>query len=314
MEKATMIGNSAQLERSSGSSQSGVWLVALGATLWGVDPLFRILLLESLTSTQIVLIEHLLLLAYALPVLWIHRAELRGLALRHVLALLFISWGGSAFATIMFTAAFADGNPNTVLLLQKMQPLFAIIMARIVLKETWSKSFLLLLPLALAGTYLLTFNGLVPLSQLTGVAAVSGLLSLGAAALWGGSTVMGRLLLDRMRFETVTALRFVLALPVLFAVTWTEGAGWQEAIQRADWAEVTGSLLLQAFLPGLLSLLLYYRGLSNTKASYATLAELAFPAVGVLVNWLVFHQNITISQFIGFILVWLTLLLLSRQR
>ncbi|OXM84360.1 DMT family transporter [Paenibacillus rigui] len=296
------------------SNRSGVWLVALGAALWGVDPLFRILLLKFFTSSQIVLLEHLLLLVYSVPVLWLQRKQIRGLNLRHIGALLFISWGGSAIATIMFTTAFAHGNLNGVLLLQKLQPLFAILMARWILKERLPARFFGFVLMALVGTYLLTFGVSLPFEQMSDVAAIGGLLSIGAAALWGGSTVMGRLLLDKMPFESVTALRFTLALPLLFFTTWSGGGAWNLPVQTSDWLAVSGNLLLQAFLPGLLSLLLYYRGLSGTKASYATLAELFFPAIGVLVNWLVFHQNVTAAQIVGFLLIWFMLYNLSRQQ
>src|SRR5262245_29670027 len=106
----------------------GIWYVELGATLWGLDQLFRILLLKDFTSAQIVILVHLLLPCYALPVFIKLRKTLSGkLTLAVIGALLFISWGGSAIATVLFTSAFAHGNPNAVLLLQKLQPLFAII-------------------------------------------------------------------------------------------------------------------------------------------------------------------------------------------
>ncbi len=37
---------------------------------------------------------------------------------------------------------------------------------------------------------------------------------------------------------------------------------------------------------GVVSLFIYYRGLKDTKASVATLAELGFPMAAVLVNWI----------------------------
>lgn len=314
MEKGITIGRPVTLEHAGSSTRSGIWLVAVGAALWGIDPLFRILLLKYFTSSQIVLFEHLLLMLYAVPVLWLHRGELRDLKASHVMALLFISWGGSAIATIMFTSAFAHGNPNAVLLLQKLQPLFAILMARMILKESLPARFALLLVMALAGTYLLTFGLASPLASLSGMAAMAGLLSIGAAALWGGSTVMGRLLLGKMQFETVTALRFACALPLLAAITSLDGSRLQPLAEAGDWGPVLGNLLLQAFLPGLLSLLLYYRGLAGTKASYATLAELFFPAVGLLINWVVFHQPVTAAQIAGFVLIWIVLVQLSKQR
>lgn len=314
MEKVLPIHPSVHQSESKAGSRKGVWLVALGAALWGLDPLFRILLLKYFTSTQIVLIEHVLLLFYSVPILWIYRKSLGGLKLRHIGALLFISWGGSAIATIMFTSAFAHGDLNGVLLLQKLQPLFAILMARWILKEQLPARFLILVVMALAGTYLLTFGATFPFDGLSNFGLIGGLLSIGAAALWGGSTVMGRLLLDKMPFEAVTALRFTLALPLLFATAWIGGESWNLPTQTTAWIAVSVNLLLQAFLPGLLSLLLYYKGLSGIKASYATLAELFFPAIGVLVNWLVFQQNITLAQAAGFLLIWFMLFQLSRQQ
>lgn len=290
------------------------WLVVIGAALWGVDPLFRILLLKSLTSTQIVMLEHVILFFIAAPVLWRRRAELRGIRLLHIGALLFLSWGGSAIATILFTQGLANGNLNAVLLLQKLQPLIAIVMARYLLKEKLPRMFGLLLIVAIGGTYLLTFGWTIPFSGVGDFAQIGSLLSIGAALLWGGSTVMGRFMLGKMSYETVTSLRFILALPLLFIVMITEGEGWSFPSAMQDQALVILNLLLQALLPGLLSLLLYYKGLSAIKASYATIAELSFPMVGVLINWVVFQEMITSAQLIGFVMIWSTLFIISRQQ
>lgn len=294
-------------------SRSGFWLVVLGAALWGVDPLFRVILLKSLTSAQIVLIEHIIIALIAFPVLWKNRAELKGLNWRQGGALLFIAWGGSAVATILFTTALSSGDLNAVLLLQKMQPLFAIILASLLLREKLPRYFFGLLLLALLGTYLLTFGFTVPIGHWSDFVQVGSLLSLGAAALWGGSTVMGRMMVGHMKYETVTSLRFILALPLLLAIAWNEGAAWNLPAGTSQIAAVSLNMLGQALLPGLLSLLVYYKGLTTTKASVATLAELSFPMVGVLVNWVAFQQMITPAQVCGFVLIWATLFIISRQ-
>lgn len=294
-------------------SKSGFWLVVLGAALWGVDPLFRIILLKSMTSTQIVLLEHIVIALIVAPILWKNRQELRGLRMRHAVALLFISWGGSALATILFTMGLGNGNLNAVVLLQKLQPLFAIIMARIILKERLPKNFSVLFPLALIGTYLLTFGFEIPVGHWKDFIEVGSLLSLGAAALWGGSTVMGRLMVGQMKYETVASLRFILALPLLLVITWGEGGVWNLPHESNALMAVTLNLLGQALLPGLLSLLVYYKGLTTTKASVATLAELSFPMVGVLINWIVFDIVLTQTQIFGFVLIWIALFAISRQ-
>ncbi|NMO95150.1 DMT family transporter [Paenibacillus lemnae] len=301
-------------DKAGSRARGGFWLVVLGAALWGVDPLFRIILLNNMTSSQIVLLEHLIIALIAAPVIWKNRVEFKGIGWRHVGALLFISWGGSGIATILFTMGLSSGNLNVVLLLQKLQPLFAIILASLILKEKLPRHFAMLFLVAMAGTYLLTFGLALPIGHWSEVVQLGSLLSLGAAALWGGSTVMGRLMVGRMKYETVTSLRFVLALPLLSVITWTEGAAWNlPAAGTSDMALVILNLAGQALLPGLLSLLIYYKGLTTTKASVATLAELSFPMVGVLINWIVFREMITYAQTAGFLLIWLSLYLISRQ-
>lgn len=295
---------------------SGVWYVALGATLWGLDPLFRILLLKSFTSAQIVFLEHLLLACYALPILVKYRKSLIGkLSLGVIGALLFISWGGSAIATILFTAAFSHGNANAILLLQKLQPLFAIILARVMLKETLPSKFFAYIAVALLGTYLLTFGFSSPEMGLKDLGTISCLFSILAAGLWGGSTVMGKFLLqNKLDFPIVTSLRFLLAIPLLTVVLIASGDAWHVTGTSDALTLIGVNLLFQAFFPGLLSMLLYYKGLTSTKAFFATLAELAFPAVGICVNWLVFGQKLTVGQLAGFIVIWLTLWVMSRNQ
>ncbi|OAS15385.1 multidrug transporter [Paenibacillus oryzisoli] len=318
MENAVKFNSKGAASQGLGSrtnGMSGIWYVALGATLWGLDPLFRILLLKSFTSAQIVFIEHVLLAIYAVPVLLKYRRTLLGkLTLGVIGALLFISWGGSAVATILFTAAFSHGNANAILLLQKLQPLFAIILARVLLKETLPSKFFNYIGVALLGTYLLTFGFGLPGMGMKDLGTISCLFSILAAVLWGGSTVMGKYLLQKkLEFPVVTSLRFLLALPLLTIVLLASGDHWRLNGSSSELAIIAVNLLFQAFFPGLISMLLYYKGLSSTKAFFATLAELAFPAVGVCVNWLVFGQTLTLGQLLGFILIWLTLWFMSRQ-
>ncbi|MNP49697.1 EamA-like transporter family protein [compost metagenome] len=120
-------------------------------------------------------------------------------------------------------------------------------------------------------------------------------------------------MVGQMKYETVTSLRFILALPLLMAFTWNEGAAWTLPTGAGPLSLLSINLLVQALLPGLLSLLVYYKGLTTTKASVATLAELSFPMVGVFVNWIILGQIVTTAQIVGFILIWLALFVISRQ-
>jgi len=72
--------------------------------------------------------------------------------------------------------------------------------------------------------------------------------------------------------------------------------------------------LALALLPGLFAMLLYYRGLASTPASMATLAELAFPITGVLVNLFLVtpRQTITAYQVAGIVILWAAIAVLDR--
>ncbi|MGH2459362.1 MAG: EamA family transporter, partial [Chloroflexota bacterium] len=170
---------------------SGPIMVAFGAMLWGADGVLRVPLTRSMAAPAIVLDEHILLACYALPAILLSIAALRKLRATEWLALIGISWGGSALATVLFTLAFETGNPTTVILLQKVQPLFAIILARLLLGEPLSRRFWPWFVLAMAGTYLVSFGTLAPFGGLGQAQAITAALALGAAALWGSATVFG---------------------------------------------------------------------------------------------------------------------------
>ncbi len=299
--------------KSHSSSASSLWWIAFGAALWGLDGVFIVSLLHHFSSTQIVFLEHTLLFLFAVPVLLVKRRELRRFNLGDWLAVLFIAWGGSALASIFFTLAFQYGNVNVVLILQKLQPLFAVLLAAWMLRERLRIRYWVLFAVAVIGAYLLTFGFQIPVSHAGTKNLLGGVLALTAAALWGGSTVMGKRLVDKASFTTVTALRFAVALPLLTVIVASQQPSVPVMMHAFDIGSVWFNLLYQTLVPSLISLLIYYRGLGHVRASQATLAELAFPATGLLVNWLFLHQTFTPGQWLGFIIVWLAIGQLTRM-
>jgi drug/metabolite transporter (DMT)-like permease len=79
----------------------------------------------------------------------------------------------------------------------------------------------------------------------------------------------------------------------------------------SGFAAEPGRVILLALIPGLLALLLYYRGLTGTKASYATLAEISFPASAVILNWAFLGVGVSANQILGFALLWGAILFLA---
>jgi drug/metabolite transporter (DMT)-like permease len=261
----------------------------------------RVPLLEVASPSQIVLLEHLVLLLYSVPAVVLGWRFFRGLGMAQWISLLVIGWGGSALATLLFTKAFAVGNPTVVILLQKTQPLFAIVLAAVLLRERLGWAYWPCFAVAMIGAYLISFGNLDAFAALGSAELLAAALALGAALLWGSSTVLGRLVLKDMPFHALTGARLLLAAPLLVVIVVIQDAvgGLGSAF-----ASEPGRVILLALIPGLLGLLLYYRGLTGTRASYATLAELAFPATAVVLNWTFLGVGVSANQVLGFVLLW----------
>lgn len=273
--------------------------VAAGASIWGLDTLLRRPLTQQLASSQIVLLEHLILTVVLGPVLLRRRREWIKLRPVEWLAVLGIAWGGSALGSICFTEAVRLGNPTSAILLQKLQPLITALLAAAFLGEALGISFWGRLVVALGGAYLVSFGIHLPETRDIGMATS---FALAAAALWGSSTVLGRFMLAKVSFFTLTGLRILVAVPLLAGLAWSPGL-----MPRLD-ARQALSLLLLALLPGLAALLIYYRGLGHTRASRAAVAELCFPATATVLNWIFLGVRISLAQIAGFALLWSAIL------
>lgn len=276
--------------------KSAPWLIVIAALLWAVDAPFRKFLTQDLSSTTIVLMEHITIAILVFLFLFRYLRELKNLSWRQWVAVVFIAFGGSALATVFFTQSFRYVNPSVAILLQKVQPFVAILMAVAILKEKLSKWFWLWAVVGIFGAYLVTF----PELKITGLAFQGGTLgvvfALLAAFFWGGSTVFGRYVLQKVSFQAMTAVRFLAALVFLFLLSGYYGT--ISEIGRAsgkDWLYV----FIIAVLAGFVSLFIYYRGLRYTPASIATIGELAFPVAAVAVNWIFLDAKLELGQILG---------------
>ncbi|SHE52089.1 DMT family transporter [Streptoalloteichus hindustanus] len=276
------------------SSADRTWLVACSAALWGTDGLLRKPLADALPAATVVFWEHVIVLVLLLPWLPAALRALRRCSPREWLAVVAIGAGSSAAATAMFTAAFRVGDAVTPLVLQKLQPVFAVLAAYVLLRERVRAGYFVFAVPALVGAWLLTFPD--PLDVRV-TAARAALLAVGAAALWAGGTVLGRYVSRSLAPREVTVLRFAAGLPAAAVVVWLQGAP-----VAVGWGNATGLVLL-AVVPGLLALSLYYLGLRSTPASRATLAELAFPATAAVIGVGVLGHHLTVTQWLGFALV-----------
>ncbi len=269
---------------------TGALLVTAAAVLWGTDALFRTDPARELDAATVVLWEHVVLVLVTGATLPAAVAALRRAGRRAVLAVAVVGVGSSAVATLLFTQAFRD-DLVTPVLLQKVQPLVAVVAAWLLLGERPRRAYGPFLLAGLVGAWLIAFRD--PL-QVSASELRPALLGLGAAVLWALGTVLGRYLAPSFAPRELTALRFAGGLAGSAVMAALLGA---DLSVRADQAPTIAAL---ALVPGLLALLLYYRGLRTTPAMVATLCELAFPLTAALVPVLFLGAPaLTATQVLG---------------
>jgi drug/metabolite transporter (DMT)-like permease len=262
--------------------------------MWGTDGLLRQPLAGQLPAATVVFWEHLLIVVVLLPFVPSAVRAFRAASGRERVALILIGAGASAVATALFTQAFRYGDPVTPLVLQKLQPVIAVVAAALLLGERMRRGYWLFAVPALAGAWLMAFPN--PLSAAP-QAVTAALLAVAAAALWAVGTVLGRMVSVRIASRDVTVLRFAIGLPASAVVLLAQGA--PVAVTGAQ----LGPLVLLALVPGLLGLTLYYIGLRSTAAARATLAELAFPVTAALIGVGLLGTHLEASQWFGLLVV-----------
>jgi DME family drug/metabolite transporter len=274
----------------------GPFLVAFAAILWATDTLFRYPLIKGgIDPTFIVFFDHLVSVVLLTPFMLLRfRRELTKVSRFQWFGLFFLGGGASAIATVLFTASFKYVNPSVAILLQKLQPIFVILLASLFLGERPTRAFWIWGPLALLAGIAISFPDFnFRFLAEASLASTGCLYALSAAGLWAIATVIGRGILSKLPPMVVTFWRLAFGLLVLAfmlgsrTLTSFDGLGNPETLR---------ALLYIALIPGLLAIILYYQGMGRTTATKTTFMELFFPVTAVTLNTIVLKTPLSPVQ------------------
>ncbi len=137
--------------------------------------------------------------------------ELKSLTLIDITAFSLIGLFGGALGTMAFAKAVLLANFNNltvIIVMQKTRPIFAILLARIFLKEKLGIKFYYWMILIFVGVYLMTFGFNIPAISENRTMLYATMLSIGSAFLFGSDTVIGRYLSVNLKFVTITFYRY----------------------------------------------------------------------------------------------------------
>ncbi len=284
---------------------AGALAIMLAALLWSLDGMFWRPQFYILPASLVVFWEHFLGFIVLSPFLYIYRAKIKTLSRKSWAAVFWISLFGGLIGTIYITKAFfaaMDGEVSfaTVVILQKLQPVFALLLARLVLKEKLPRTFYLWAALAIIASYVLAFgqNGL-------NVMAIdwrhnAALFAFIAAFAFGSSTVFGKRIANHLDYKAVAALRFgltsVLAL-ILIVISGT--AGLTQTISSGQWQ----LLVIIVLTSGAGAMFIYYFGLRRLSASAATILELFWPFSALILDYIFNDSYLNWAQSLAFLVL-----------
>ena len=286
--------------------------IITAAFLWSIDAYIRQSLF-LLSPLLIITIEHGMGSIIFLPSIIKNWDKIINITKKGWLSILGVSFLGGVLGTYFYTKALGYTGYielSIVVLLQKFQPLFAISLATIILKEKITKRFIILSIIAVIGGYLVTF-GLNPIKLWNNNNMVAAFYAILAALCWGSSTVLGKYILKDLSFSLVTALRLLLTtiFGIIIIISIKINLLYS-TISSQQWQ----AIFLIVFTTGTLALLIYYYGLKNIPASHATIFELFWPLSAVLIDWIINEKTLSVMQLTGAIMLLGSMTILSNEK
>ncbi|MCP4201563.1 MAG: DMT family transporter [bacterium] len=265
----------------------GALAICAAAALWGLDGVVLTPRLYNLPVLLVVFLLHAVPFLLMQPVLAKSYLRLRRLDGGQWVTLVAVAVTGGVLGTLAIVRALflVDFNQlSVVVLLQKFQPVFAVGLAAILLRERLTRGFLAGAALAVLGGYLLTFGWRLPdfsSGARTTEAAGTALL---AAASFGAATVFGKKLLASLDFGDATFARYGLTTALTAVLLVVTGTGFPfGGVTPGNWMTIS----IIAVTTGSGAIFLFYFGLQRVPARIAAVCELCLPLSAVTFDYFV---------------------------
>lgn len=285
--------------------------VIIAASLWGVDGIVLRPALFSLPVPLVVFVESTIVAILLSPYFIRHLPSLKFLKTKDWLAFFLLALFGGAIGTMAITKALFYVNfvnLSVVILLQKLQPVFAIALASVFLKEKLSFRFIFWAGIAIVGAYFMTFGTNLPDFSTGDKTTVAAIFSLLAALSFSASTVLSKRALRNVSFGMGTYLRFLFSAVIMLVIVVFMG-------DTKNIPDITATqiivFLIIALTTGGTAIFLYYYGLKRISASVATICELAFPFTAIILEYFLRGNILDVVQWIGAVILLISILKVS---
>lgn len=291
----------------------GTIAISISAIMWGFDGVVLTPRLFNLDVIYVVFMLHLIPFLLMNIFLFNQYKLLKTFVRQDYVTFFLVAFFGGALGTYAIVKALFLVNfqqLSVVVLLQKLQPIFAIILARILLKEKLHKNFTLWACIAIISSYFLTFGLQLP-DFLTGSNTVyAALFALLAAFSFGSSTVFSKKILLNQNFITATFYRYGFTMLILFFVLLITGKYTEiQSTTNENWMY----FVIIGITTGSGAIFIYYYGLRRVKAIIATISELLFPVSAILFDYLINDSLLSPVQLVSAAVMVFSIIRLNKK-
>ncbi len=289
----------------------GTAAIGFSAILWGFDGVVLTPRLHGLNVGYVVFMLHAIPFLLMNIFMFSEYKQLKTFLRQDYITFVLIAVFGGAIGTMaivkaLFLVNFKD--LSVVVLLQKLQPIFAITLASILLKEKIKKQFALWASLAVFASYFLTFGWHLPGMGTNKNTLYAALLAILAAFSFGSSTVFSKKILLHFNFLTATFFRYGFTTVIMLFYVVIFGK-YTEVMHtnRLHWM----LFVLIGLTTGSGAIFIYYYGLRRVKAIVATISELLFPVSAIFFDYVVNGSMLSPVQLISAAVMVLAIIKLS---
>jgi drug/metabolite transporter (DMT)-like permease len=293
---------------------AGAFLVAFAAALWGMDGIVLTPRLYNLDVIFVVFVLHIIPFSVMNVFLFPRYKAIKKLQFSDLAALFFVALFGGAIGTWAIVKALFLVNFKSlsiVVLLQKLQPVFAIVLAHLLLKEELKRNFVRWASLALIAGYFLTFGWQIPHIDKNTNTILAALYAVLAAFSFGASTVFSKKILHKLDFITATFFRYGATSLLMFIIVLLTG-------HLFDFSQITATnwliILIISLTSGSAAIFIYYYGLKKISAMLATIMELFFPITAILLDYFVNNHFLSPIQWFSAAVMIFAIIKLTREK
>lgn len=292
----------------------GTIAIGISAIMWGFDGVVLTPRLYNLDVGFVVFMLHLI--PFLLMNIFMFRQYrfIKEFSTKDIFLFISIALTGGALGTLSIVKALflvQFQQLSIVVLLQKLQPIFAIFLAAILLKEKITSRFILWGLLAIVAGYTLTFELEWPTISSDKNTILAALFALLAAFCFGSSTVLSKMVLRNYNFKTVTFFRYgFTAILMFFYVMIAQKFQQFFQISVNNWL----FFLIIGLTTGSGAIFLYYFGLRYVNALISVIVELIFPISAIIFDYLFNDTRLSLIQWLSAAIMVFSIIKISYKR